>query len=89
MGLRRRIALILPVLAITLHAYLSPDGKYYEAGNMVLGHGGGDPGVATNAQFFPQAGVGAILLVNTSAETDEFRQAFENLMGVLLHIASE
>jgi CubicO group peptidase (beta-lactamase class C family) len=60
-----------------------------KAGKMVLGHGGGDPGVATDAQFFPQAGVGAILLVNTSAETDEFRQAFENLMETLLEKAVE
>jgi CubicO group peptidase (beta-lactamase class C family) len=60
-----------------------------KAGKIVLGHGGGDPGVTTDAQFFPQDGVGAILLVNTSAETDEFRQAFENLMGVLLNTASE
>jgi len=60
-----------------------------KAGKMVLGHGGGDPGVTTDAQFFPGAGVGAILLVNTSSERDDFRQAFENLMGILLDTAIE
>ena len=58
-------------------------------GKVVLGHGGGDPGVATDAQFFPSAGTGAILLVNTSSERDDFKQAFENLLEVLLISASE
>lgn len=60
-----------------------------ESGKSVLGHGGGDPGVATDAQFFPGPGVGAILLVNTSSETEKFRQAFEELMNMLLNAALE
>ena len=64
----------------------------YRSGNsarITLGHGGGDPGVATAAHFFPGAGVGAILLVNTSSEKDGFGQAFENLIRALMNTAIE
>ena len=60
-----------------------------KTGKILLGHGGGDPGVATAAWFFPGPSVGAILLVNTSSERDNFRQAFENLIRVLLNNAIE
>jgi len=58
-----------------------------KTGSILLGHGGGDPGVATAAWFYPGPDVGAILLVNTSSEEEEFRLAFENLIEVLLNTA--
>ena len=58
-----------------------------KTGSILLGHGGGDPGVATAAWFYPDLGVGAILLVNTSSEEEAFRLAFENLIEVLLNTA--
>ncbi len=58
-----------------------------KTGSILLGHGGGDPGVATAAWFYPDRGVGAILLVNTSSEEEGFRQAFENLVDALLSTA--
>jgi CubicO group peptidase (beta-lactamase class C family) len=58
-----------------------------KTGSILLGHGGGDPGVVTAAWFYPGPDVGAILLVNTSSEEEEFRLAFENLIEVLLNTA--
>jgi CubicO group peptidase (beta-lactamase class C family) len=60
-----------------------------KSGKIALGHGGGDPGVTTDALFLPGTGVGAILMVNTSSEKDELRQAFDNLIEVLINTAIE
>jgi CubicO group peptidase (beta-lactamase class C family) len=60
-----------------------------KSGETVVGHSGRDPGVSTHAWFFPDAGVGAILLVNTSSQEEEFEQAVHNMIRVLLDSAIE
>jgi len=50
----------------------------------VVGHSGGDPGVTTHAYFFPDAGVGAILLLNTSSDVEEFNLAVRDMIRALL-----
>jgi CubicO group peptidase (beta-lactamase class C family) len=57
------------------------------SGDTVVGHSGGDPGVATHAFFYPATGRGAILLVNTSSENDSFNQAVSAMMQSLLNAA--
>ena len=59
------------------------------AGDTVVGHSGGDPGVTTQAYFYPATGRGAILLVNTSSEIDSFNQAVSALIRALLDAALE
>ena len=59
------------------------------AGDTVVGHSGGDPGVTTHAYFYPATGRGAILLVNTSSEIDSFNQAVSALIRALLDAALE
>ena len=54
------------------------------AGNTVVGHSGGDPGVTTHAYFYPATGRGAILLVNTSSDIESFNQAVSVLIRALL-----
>ena len=66
-------------------------------GREILGHSGGDPGVATFAYFYRETkpgetklgeiGTGAILLVNTSSENDEFNLAFKGLIREMLKTA--
>jgi CubicO group peptidase (beta-lactamase class C family) len=58
-----------------------------KAGKTVLGHSGGDPGVSTHAWFYPDAGVGAVLLVNTSAESNAYNEAVFGMMRTLLNAA--
>lgn len=55
----------------------------------VVGHSGGDPGVTTHAYFFPQSGAGAILLVNTSSESETFNLAVRDMIRALLNAANE
>jgi len=57
------------------------------AGDTVVGHGGGDPGVTTHAYFYPATGGGAILLVNTSSDIDSFNRAVAALIRALLDAA--
>jgi CubicO group peptidase (beta-lactamase class C family) len=54
----------------------------------VVGHSGGDPGVSTHAWFYPDAGAGALLLVNTSSESEAFGLAVRDLIRALLRAAS-
>jgi CubicO group peptidase (beta-lactamase class C family) len=58
-------------------------------GQTVVGHSGGDPGVTTHAYFFPDSGVGAILLVNTSSESEDFGLAVRDMIRALLKKARE
>jgi CubicO group peptidase (beta-lactamase class C family) len=60
-----------------------------QGGETVVGHSGGDPGVATHAYFFPAAGTGAILLVNTSSEAEAFGLAIRDLIKSLLSASIE
>ncbi len=53
-------------------------------GSTVAGHSGGDPGVITHAYYFPEAGSGAVLLVNTSADSEALGLAVRDLMRALL-----
>ena len=48
---------------------------------------GGDPGVSTHAWFYPDVGVGAVLLVNTSAESNAYNEAVFGMMRTLLNAA--
>lgn len=54
----------------------------------VVGHSGGDPGVTTHAYFFPDAGVGAILLVNSSSDSENFGLAVRDMIRALLKTAA-
>lgn len=53
-------------------------------GSTVVGHSGGDPGVITHAYYFPETGTGAILLVNTSADSEALGLAVRDMMRALL-----
>jgi CubicO group peptidase (beta-lactamase class C family) len=55
-----------------------------QSGDTAVGHSGGDPGVTTHAYFFPDTGVGAILLVNTSSESEDFNLAVRDMIRALL-----
>jgi len=55
----------------------------------LVGHSGGDPGVATHAYFYPDAGVGALLLVNTSSESKAFNLAIRDMLRALLNASLE
>jgi CubicO group peptidase (beta-lactamase class C family) len=58
-------------------------------GGTVVGHSGGDPGVTTHAYFYPASGRGAILLVNTSSDSESFGQAVSVMIRALLRAALE
>lgn len=58
-----------------------------ESGIEVVGHSGSDPGVTTHAYFLPEAGAGAILLVNTSSETEAFGLAVRDMIRALMNAA--
>ena len=60
-----------------------------QSGKTVVGHSGGDPGVATHAYFFPDSGTGAILLVNTSSDSEAFGLAIRDLIRSLLNASIE
>ena len=60
-----------------------------EKGLTVVGHSGGDPGVRTHAYFYQETGRGAILLVNTSSDSDTFSQAVTDMIQTLLGAATE
>ena len=55
-----------------------------ESGIEVVGHSGSDPGVTTHAYFLPETGAGAILLVNTSSESEAFGLAVRDMIRALL-----
>lgn len=57
------------------------------AGRKILGHSGSDPGVTTFAYFIPETRTGAILLVNTSSDSDDFNDAYRALVRELLAAA--
>ena len=57
------------------------------AGDTVVGHSGGDPGVNTHAYFYPATGRGVILLINTSSDVDSFNDAVTALRRALLDAA--
>jgi CubicO group peptidase (beta-lactamase class C family) len=54
------------------------------SGQTLLGHSGSDPGVTTHAWFNPQTGTGAILLINTSSDGVDFKQAALRLIRSLI-----
>jgi CubicO group peptidase (beta-lactamase class C family) len=56
-----------------------------ENGITVLGHGGSDPGVKTQAYFHRESGKGAVLLINTSSESESFNRAAVDLFKTLLY----
>jgi CubicO group peptidase (beta-lactamase class C family) len=58
-------------------------------GKTVAGHSGGDPGVAAHAYFYPDTGAGAILLVNTSSESEAFGLAVRDMIRALLKASIE
>ncbi len=60
-----------------------------QSGKTVVGHSGGDPGVATHAYFYPDSGTGAILLVNTSSDSEAFGLAIRDLIRSLLDASIE
>jgi len=60
-----------------------------KSGKTVVGHSGGDPGVSTHAYFYPDAGVGAILLVNTSSDSEAFGLAVGATIKALLNTSNE
>lgn len=53
-------------------------------GSTVVSHSAGDRGVTSHAYFFPDTGGGAILLVNTSSETESFGLAVRDMLRALL-----
>lgn len=53
-------------------------------GSTVTGHSGGDPGVITHAYYFPGTGAGAILLVNTSSDSETLGLAVRDMIRALL-----
>lgn len=53
-------------------------------GSTVAGHSGGDPGVSTHAYYFPETGTGAILLVNTSSDSENLGLAVRDMIRALL-----
>lgn len=53
-------------------------------GSTVVGHSGGDPGIITHAYYFPETGTGAILLVNTSSDSDALGVAVRDMIRALL-----
>jgi CubicO group peptidase (beta-lactamase class C family) len=53
------------------------------------GEEGSDPGVATRSCFNPDTGAGAILLVNTSSESDAFGLAVRDMFRALLKASIE
>ncbi|MCH2180431.1 MAG: beta-lactamase family protein [Mariniblastus sp.] len=50
------------------------------AGQAVLGHDGGDPGVLTFMGYRPEDGVGVILLMNTEPKNDRFESSLIRLL---------
>jgi len=59
------------------------------SGKIIVGHSGSDPGVTTHAYFYPDEGTGAILLINTSSESEAFNLAVRDMIRALLKTALE